>query len=250
MRGVSVSLGGNTVLQDINADISCGEITSIIGPNGAGKTTLISAILGLVPYRGEITFCRRSEHGAGNPRVHVVPQQLDFDRGTPLTVSEFLCLSIQKRPLWLGSACGARRRAVSYLERVEAAHLASRALGVLSGGEFQRVMLALALMPTPDILILDEPISGVDVAGEELFCEILDRLKQESGFTLILVSHDLHIVTRHADRVICLNKTVQCEGRAVEVLTPENLRAVFGIHTGLYSHSGKLEAHDHGNGHG
>ena len=241
IRNLSVALGGIPILTGVSADISCGEVTAIIGPNGAGKTTLLSAILGLVPYQGEIRFCPCLEHGGGKPRVNYVPQQLDFDRGAPVTVLEFLCLSTQRRPLWFGPRKRARTEALHNLERVNAAHLAARPLGRLSGGEFQRVMLALALAPKPDILLLDEPVSGVDAGGEELFCELLDKLRQEAGFTLVLISHDLQIVTRHADHVICLNKTVQCEGRAVDILTPENLAAVFGLHTGLYSHAGDLK---------
>lgn len=238
IRNLSVALGGVPILVDVTTDIVFGEVTAIIGPNGAGKTTLLSAILGLVPYQGKIRFCPCLEHGGGTPRVNYVPQQLDFDRGAPVTVLEFLCLSTQRRPLWFGPRKRARSEALGNLERVNAAHLAARPLGRLSGGEFQRVMLALALAPKPDILLLDEPVSGVDAGGEELFCELLDKLRKEAGFTLILISHDLHIVTRHAEHVVCLNKRVQCEGRAVDVLTPENLKALFGMHSGFYAHGG------------
>jgi zinc transport system ATP-binding protein len=236
IRNLSVTLGGVPILSGVNADMTCGEVTALIGPNGAGKTTLLSAILGLVPYKGEIRFCPCLEHGGGRPTVNYVPQQLDFDRRAPLTVMEFLSLTVQRRPLWFGAGKKTREVALFNLERVNAGHLALRPLGKLSGGEFQRVMLALALSPKPDILLLDEPVAGVDAAGEELFCELLDKLRQEAGFSLLLVSHDLQIVSRHADHVICLNQSVLCQGRAVEILTPANIKAVFGLHAGLYSH--------------
>ncbi len=125
-----------------------------------------------------------------------------------------------------------------------AAHLAERPLGKLSGGELQRVLLALAIMDEPDILLLDEPVSGVDMAGGELFCDLIDELHRERRFTLVLVSHDLSVVTSHADHVICINKTVQCQGRTVEVLTKETISRVYGLHVGIYEHD--TCSHHHG----
>jgi zinc transport system ATP-binding protein len=232
-RNLTLRFGGLEALNALSFSVPAQRIVAIIGPNGAGKTTLLSAILGLVPYRGEIRFCPCLEHGGGKPRVNYVPQQLDFDRGAPVTVLEFLCLSTQRRPLWFGPRKRARSEALRNLERVNAAHLAARPLGRLSGGEFQRVMLALALAPRPDLLLLDEPVSGVDAGGEELFCELLDKLRQEAGFTLVLISHDLQIVTRHADHVICLNRRVLGQGATSTTLTADVLAATFGIHLGL-----------------
>ena len=244
ITGLNVRVGDAILLEDVNASIRCGETTAIIGPNGAGKTTLLSAMMGLMPYEGKIDFCMTSEHGGGAPRIGYVPQRIDFDRGMPVTVLDYLCLSHQKKPLWLGKKPDIRERSLSNLDRVAAAHLAERPLGKLSGGELQRVLLALAIMDEPDILLLDEPVSGVDMAGGELFCDLIDELHREKRFTLVLVSHDLSVVTSHADHVICINKTVQCQGRTVEVLTKETISRVYGLHVGIYEHD--TCSHHHG----
>lgn len=236
IRNLSVRLGGVAILSGVDADLQCGEVTALIGPNGAGKTTLLLAILGLVPCAGEIRFRRAEEHGQGTPRIGYVPQRLDFDRNAPMTVLDFFALSAQRRPLFLGRPAKTRRDTEGALARAGAAHLLARPLGTLSGGELQRVLLALALRDDPDILLLDEPVSGVDIAGEELFCDFLAQIHRESRFSLLLVSHDLSVVTRHADRVICLNRTVVCQGAKAEVLTPENLRAIYGPEAHVFHH--------------
>lgn len=237
IEGVTVKRGEAVLLDNVNASIRCNETTAIIGPNGAGKTTLLSAIMGLIPYEGRIEFCRTAEHGGGEPTIGYVPQRVDFDRGMPVTVLDYLILAHQRRPLWIGGKREVREISLRSLERVAAGHLSNRPLGKLSGGELQRAILALALMDEPDILLLDEPVSGVDVAGEELFCDLIDELHRERRFTLVLVSHDLSVVTSHADHVLCLNRTVQCQGRAVEVLTEEMISRVYGLNVGLYEHN-------------
>ena len=236
IKDLTVKIGDNVLLDNINASIHCGHTTAIIGPNGAGKSTLLSAIMGLIPYEGRIDFCQSTEHCIGMPRIGFVPQRTDFDRGMPITVLDYLCLSHQKRPLWLGIKKEVKNRSLKSLDRVAAHHLAERPLGKLSGGELQRVMLALSLMIEPDILLLDEPVSGIDMAGGELFCDLIDDLHKEKRFTLVLVSHDLSVVTSHADHVLCLNKKVQCQGKTVDVLTKETISSVFGVHVGLYGH--------------
>ncbi|NJD62462.1 MAG: metal ABC transporter ATP-binding protein [Deltaproteobacteria bacterium] len=249
IRDLSVRAGGTEILSGIHADIRCGEVTALIGPNGAGKTTLLLAILGLVPYTGRIRFCRAEEHGKGTPRIGYVPQRLDLDRNAPLTVLDFFALSTQRLPVFLGRSGKTRSEAEAALRRGKADHLIDRPLGKLSGGELQRVLLALALRGNPDILLLDEPVSGVDVSGEELFCDFLDQIHRESGFSLLLVSHDLSVVARHADRVICLNRSIVCQGATTEVLTPETLNAMYGSEARLFSH-GHSDGHGHLHGEG
>lgn len=244
IRDLSVRIGGAEILAGIDADIRCGEITAIVGPNGAGKSTLLRAILGQVPYTGEIRFCRAAEHGKGAPRVGFVPQHLDFDRNAPITVLDFFALSSQRYPVVLGHSRETRRRAEEALARGGAAHLLFRPLGRLSGGELQRVLLALALRGDPDILLLDEPVSGVDLSGEELFCDFLGQVHSEAGFSLLLVSHDLSVVMAHADRIICLNRRIVCQGATTETLTPENLAALYGRGAHLFLH-GHAEGHGH-----
>jgi zinc transport system ATP-binding protein len=244
IRDLSVRAGGREILSAISADIRCGEVTALIGPNGAGKTTLLLAILGLVPYTGEIRFCRAEEHGKGAPRIGYVPQRIDLDRNAPMTVLDFFSLSSQALPVFLGRSRKSRSEAEAALGRGGAAHLLDRSLGKLSGGELQRVLLALALRDNPDILLLDEPVAGVDVSGEELFCDFLDQIHRESRFSLLLVSHDLSVVTRHADRVICLNRSIVCQGATTEVLSSETLSAMYGSGAHLFHH-GRSEGHGH-----
>jgi zinc transport system ATP-binding protein len=172
---------------------------------------------------------------------------MDLDRNAPMTVLDFFALSSQKYPVFLGRSRKSRTEAKTALDRGGAGHLIDRPLGRLSGGEMQRILLALALRDKPDILLLDEPVSGVDVSGEELFCDFLDQIHRESRFSLLLVSHDLSVVTRHADRVICLNRSIVCQGATTEVLTPENLSAMYGSGARLFSHG---EADGHGHLHG
>jgi len=228
---VTAALGGVSILEGVTARVPTGSCTAIIGPNGAGKTTLLLAFLGEIEYRGRI----RVSPGPGGAaaRIGYVPQRLSFDRDMPLTVAEFLVMGLQRAPLWFGARRAYRQEAQRLLGLVRAGHLATRNLGALSGGELQRVLLALALQQEPDILILDEPIAGVDVQGEQVLCELLESLRRERRFTQLMVSHDLSMVTAHATHVICLNRRVLVEGDPRAVLTPETLLATFGLHMGL-----------------
>lgn len=240
LKDVSVVRDNVVLLDRVTAVIPRRGLTAIIGPNGAGKTTLILAILGLTDYTGSINFPRDAHQSA--PRLGYVPQRLDFDRGSPITVIEFVALRLQRRPLWMGISPAVRDLARSSLTRVQAQSLERKPLGRLSGGELQRVQLATALLGEPSIVLLDEPVSGVDVVGERLFCDLLEQIKNESKLTMVLVSHDLSVVSRHATHVICLNRIVQCEGPAPKVLNSENLKAIYGPHAGLYEHH---ESHGH-----
>ncbi|MCA1809453.1 MAG: metal ABC transporter ATP-binding protein [Kiritimatiellia bacterium] len=230
-RNVTVKAAGITILEDVTAHAPAGGCVAIVGPNGAGKTTLLMALLGQLTYAGSITMAVASD--GASPRIGYVPQRLQFDRGLPLTVLDFLVMGEQRLPLWLGVRAAARRRALSLLASVRAEMLAERLLGALSGGELQRVLLALALQRDPDLLVLDEPAAGVDLRGGYLLCELLERLRLERGFTQLMVSHDLGTVTHHATHVILLNRRVVAEGPPDAVMTPENLSSVFGLHMGL-----------------
>ena len=217
----------------MSCDIPAGRITALIGPNGAGKTTLLLAIMGLIPYSGRIRF---PAYPSAPPRIGYVPQRLDLDRGLPCTVQDLLALSISHRPLWLGKNEPVRRSIRESLDRVGAGGLEDRFLGKLSGGEMQRVLLAMALEGDPEILLLDEPTAGVDAPGEQMFCDVLSDIQQQRRLTVVLISHDLSVVTNHAEQVICLNKTVRCSG-GVSALTEENLLKTYGLHIQIYPHS-------------
>ena len=228
---VTIERGGISILDGVTATVPKGSCTAIIGPNGAGKTTLLMALLGEICYQGRIVL---GEH-TPTPRIGYVPQRLAFDRGMPLTVREFLAMGFQKKPLWFGIGADMHNRSSEMLALVKAEHLAKRKIGALSGGELQRVLLALALRQDPELLVLDEPSSGVDFRGELIFCELLDQLRHSKGFTQLMVSHDLATVTHHATHVICLNHKVAAEGPPRHTLTSVNLTAIFGMHMGLVS---------------
>ena len=228
---VTVMLGGVLILDGVSAVAPRGGCAAVVGPNGAGKTTLLLALLGQVPYQGKISIA--INQGNRPMRIGYVPQRLQLDRGLPMTVMDFLVMGPQRLPLWMGIRTSHRNRARALLADVQADALERRLIGALSGGELQRVLLALALQQEPDLLVLDEPVAGVDVQGGYLLCELLERLRRERGFTQLMVSHDLATVTHHATHVILLNRRVVEQGPPREVLTPDNLSKVFGLHMGL-----------------
>jgi len=235
LEDISVTLNGVNILSHINAFIPRGVCTAIVGPNGAGKSTLAKALLGYIPHTGKVWF------GGSNgtfslrpPRWGYVPQKLQFDRNMPLTSLEFLAASISCRPLFLGIDRSIKTRCQEMLQAVECGHLADRQLGKLSGGELQRILLAMALLQEPEVVILDEPASGVDFSGEKLCCGLLDKFRKERHFTQIMISHDLATVAAHAAHVIILKNHVLAQGHPSEVLTEENLRAAFGLHTAKF----------------
>ena len=239
-KGVTVHFSGNVVLDSVTAHVPIGSCTAVVGPNGAGKTTLLLSLLNEVRYTGQIyvkSEMRESKNELVNCKIGYVPQSLFFDRTMPLTVLEFMILDKQRMPLCFGVKSKYKARAVELLSYVNGQDLLNKKLGALSGGELQRVLLALALSHEPELLVLDEPTSGVDVSGGYIFCELLDRLRVEHKLTQLLVSHDLAMVTHHASHVICLNKKVAIEGKPKEVLTNEALTTIFGVHMGLVNSS-------------
>jgi zinc transport system ATP-binding protein len=185
------------LLADFSVNIERGTLHAIVGPNGAGKTTLLSAILGLVPFEGRIVA-----HWQGRGRIAYVPQQFQVDRTLPVTVADFLALTRQRRPVCLGLTGAARQRISVLVERVGLRGFEHRPLSVLSGGELRRVLLANALDPLPELLILDEPLSGLDETGARWLDDTLTSLKGE--MTVLMVSHDAEQVRRVADRVTVL----------------------------------------------
>jgi zinc transport system ATP-binding protein len=227
LKNFGVVAGKTEILRDINLHIHCGELTALIGPNGAGKTTLLKAILGEVSHTGELCFldaedCRR------NPVVGYVPQRLDFDLGTPISVLDLFAACLSSWPVSLGHSRRLKERVSANLDRVQAGHLLDRRLGDLSGGELQRVLLAMALDPNPDLLLLDEPVSGIDVQGKELFYDLVSNLRQQYDLSIILVSHDWSLLPHYADRIVYLDRSVQCSGTPQEVFASEKLLRAFG----------------------
>jgi len=197
-------------------------------------------MLGLVPHSGQIRFCGCGPHGSGVPRIGYVPQRLDFDRSAPIAVLDFLCLAVQRRPLFLGRRRRWARSSRAALARVGSEHLAGRALGRLSGGELQRVLLAQVLLDEPHVILLDEPVSGVDAAGEQLFLDLVREVTASGEHSVLMVSHDISVVAERAEHVIALNRTVLGQGPPAEVLTTEGLLRLFGVRlhfTGAREHA-------------
>ena len=228
MEHVSVRRGHSTLLSDIDLHIHCGELTALIGPNGAGKTTLLKALMGIVPHEGEIAHLRADGKPLRQVRVGYVPQRLDMDADTPMSVCDLVTAATGRFPVWLGATKATRARARRVLAATECEGLLERRLGALSGGELQRVLLALALEPMPDLLILDEPISGMDQNGVDLFYNMVGDLLREHHMAILLVSHDFEMVRRHAQRVVLLRGSVLCDGTPDEVFASEEFAEVFG----------------------
>jgi len=228
LENLGVTLGRNRILDDVNLHFPCHELTAIIGPNGGGKSTLLKAMLGEVPHRGAVHFLDAAGRHTDRPRFGYVPQTLDFDRAAPLSVRDLFAAALARRPCAVGASRGLAAVAGATLARVAAAHLLASRIGDLSGGELQRVLLALALEPLPEILLLDEPVSGVDALGMEIFYRLVGDLRRRHDLAVILVSHDLPLVARHADRIAYVDRTVRCIGTPAEVFGDPEVRTVLG----------------------
>ncbi len=229
----SVRIGRTDIFSHVNIHIHCGQLTAVIGPNGAGKSTLLRAILGEVPHTGVLHYVDAKGKHTGHPVIGYVPQYLRFDVSSPTSVMDLFMACLSRRPVWLCSSKKLRPRVLRSLARVKAEYLIDRRLGALSGGELQRVLLALALDPMPDLLLLDEPVSGVDQNGLELFYDIVADLREKEDMAIILISHDLNLVATHADQVVLLNKEVVCSGTPEEVFRDARTKKIFGMLAGL-----------------
>ena len=226
---ISVRRGGQVLLQDVSMHIHCGQLTVLIGQNGAGKTTLIRALLGELPHSGTIRHVDGRGLDIPHLRTGYVPQHLQFDREMPLTVCDFMAASLSRRPVWTGIGKKTRALVNEALASVNADGLADQPLGRCSGGELQRVLLALALTPAPDLLVLDEPVSGIDRNGLKMFLDTLLDLRRTHHMAILLVSHDLRFVREYADHVVLLDKSVLAQGSAESVFGSPEFTAVFGF---------------------
>ena len=226
VQNLSVRIGNNIIIEDVNLHVHCGEMVALIGPNGAGKSTLIKAILGQQPYDGVISF---SVPGQRNRKLKIgyVPQSPSFDAGDSVTVADLFACCMSKRPAFLGLSKAMREQILMCLERVRSENLIDKRVGTLSGGELQRVLLALALEPLPNLLILDEPLSGVDVEGMETLMDMLDEIRQTYDLSILMITHDFSMLSRYADQVVLLNKRPLCQGTPFEVLNSDAFREAF-----------------------
>lgn len=227
---LSVRKGSTEILNQVNLTANHGEILALIGRNGAGKTTLLKAILGQTPYTGRITYFNCQGKEITRPRIGYVPQFLAFDRSTPVTVEDLFCANRSRIPVWMSHGKKRQKEAESLLEKVGGTGLFRKKLGALSGGELQRVLLAFALDPLPDLLLLDEPVSAVDRKGVGVFYDLVTSLRSEYHMPVILVSHDLGHVKKYASKAAFLQDgTVAMQNAVDKVLNNPQVREAFGL---------------------
>jgi len=225
VENLSASFNGQIILDGLNFSVKRGDVLSIVGPNGAGKSVLFRALLGLIPFSGSINW-------KPGVKIGYVPQKLSIDSRFPLTALEFLLMKIKNNR---GSENDINRvlNAVGiktspsnehHLEH----HFLNRPLGQLSGGELQRILIAWSMIDNPDILLFDEPTTGIDTGGEETIYNLLRKLQQSATLTILLISHELNIVYKYSDNVLCLNKKQICFGKPSVVLDPKELSSLYG----------------------
>ena len=231
VQNLSVRIGGDKILKDINLHVHCGEMVALIGPNGAGKSTFLKAILGQREYDGIIAFSSPGERSR-KPRIGYVPQSPAFDPSDPVSVADLFACCQSRRPAFLGLGKAARKEILETLDMVHGADLIDKRVGTLSGGELQRVLLALALEPMPNILILDEPLSGVDVEGMQSLMDMLDEIRKTCDLSILMTTHDFSMLPRYADQVVLIDHGIKIKGTPETVLNSEEFRTAFQMKGG------------------
>lgn len=225
---LKVEFGGHIILDNISFEVKRDSTLAVIGPNGAGKSVLFRSILGLIPFAGNVSWSK-------DARIGYVPQKLAVEKDLPLTVYEFLSLKEKNKGKIIEVM-----ESVGFLKESSHAHNDKRVLktrlGELSGGELQRVLIAYALLGKPNVLLFDEPTAGVDVAGEETVYGLINKLKEDEDLTIIFISHELEVVNRYADSVLCLNREKICFGPPQKAINKEALEKMYGEDTHIYHH--------------
>lgn len=222
VTNLKVEFNKNVILDNLNFSVHRGETLAIIGPNGAGKTILFKALIGLIPYTGTVNW-------APETKIGYVPQRLYISVDLPITTAEFFNLK-NAHPHEIHRVLSS----VGFSDQIP--HLLAQKLGSLSGGQLQRVLIAWALVGHPSVLLFDEPTTGVDISAEESIYTLLRRLQEQENLTILLISHELQVVYRHATNVLCLNKEGLCFGPPKKALTPAALSQLFGENTSIYHH--------------
>ena len=227
IKDIGVSFGEQTILENINLHIHCGQLLAIIGRNGAGKSTLIKAILDDIPHTGTVEFKDVEDGKIQKIKIGYVPQTLNVEENAPMDVYDLICSFRYSHPIFMKSRkiYGEIKEA---LEEFEAGDLIDKQVGRLSGGELQRVLLSMAVMDNPNLLLLDEPVSGIDKNGMDLFYEKMEYLKNNYDMSIVVVSHDLDYVAKYADQVVLIDKEVMAEGTVKEVYNSQEFKNVFG----------------------
>jgi len=219
VKNLKVELDNEKIIEDLSFEVKEGEILTILGPNGAGKTVLLKTLLGLLPYKGEIEWQKEVKIG-------YVPQRLPFIKDIPMSIEEFFKLK--------GASREEMREILNSVGFEES--FLNKKIGELSSGQFQRILVAWAIVGNPQVLLFDEPTAGIDIGGEETIYTLLAKLKEKRNLTILLVTHDLSVVFKFSDYVICLNKCPICQGAPKEVLTPEILYKLYGQEVKFYEH--------------
>ncbi len=225
---LSVKIGEKWILKDINLHTHCGELTAIIGPNGGGKSTLMKAIVGEIPHRGRIHFLSASGEKIEKPRMGYVPQTPRFERQYPVSVRDLFVAATTKYPAFFPTPKSIREQIRKTLQGMGMEQHMDKKVGVLSGGELQRILLTLALHPTPQILLMDEPANGIDVKGLRMFYERIEDVKRNYDLTVLVVSHDRNFVRQYADHVVLINQKVVAFGSAEDVLNSKAYHELLG----------------------
>lgn len=228
INNISVKFGKEEVLKNVNIHVHCGQLTVIIGKNGAGKSTLLKAILGEVEHKGNITFMDMKDKIARKIKIGYVPQSINIEKHMPTTVYDLFASCICEIPVFLKKDKKIYQEIKEQLKLFGADRLIDKSIGDLSGGELQRVLLAIATKPTPNLLILDEPVSGIDKNGTRDFYQLVNNLKTKYDMSILLVSHDLELVKQYADKVILLDKQVVKEGTPEDVFNSLEFKSYFG----------------------
>ena len=231
VENMSVTIGSDTILKDMNLHVHCGEMVALIGPNGAGKSTFLKAILGQQEYTGVIAFSEPGQRSK-KPRIGYVPQSPAFDPSDPVSVADLFACCMSKRPAFLGLGKSMRALVLECLERVHGEALIDKRVGTLSGGELQRVLLALALEPLPNILILDEPLSGVDIEGMENLMDMLDEIRKTYDLSILMTTHDFSMLPRYADQAVLIDHGIKALGDPETVLKSEAFHRAFHLKGG------------------
>ena len=228
MKDIGVKIGKNQIIEHVNLHIHCGKITCIIGRNGAGKSTLMKAIVGEIEHQGTIEFKDMKDQKLTDLKIGYVPQHLNVSKNTPTSVYDMFAGYISRIPVFLWKSKRLYKTIQHQLSLFDAQDLIDKAICDLSGGELQRVMLAIATTPVPNLMLLDEPVSGVDQNGMELFYRNIDRLRRDYDLSILLISHDFAFVKKYADYVVLLDSTIVREGSPKEVLNSKEFKAIFG----------------------
>ena len=227
VENLTVRRGKKLLIENVSLTIHCGDMVALVGPNGGGKSTLLRAMIGEISAEGSVHFEAASGKSIVSPRIGYMPQHMLFDRQSPLTVADFLGANQSTRPVFLGLGRKRREAIREALVRVEAEHLIDQRLGVLSGGELQRVSLAFALDPMPDILLLDEPVAALDKTGRALFYRLVQSLRDRYDLLTLIVTHDLAVIHNYATHAYYLDKTIKAGGPISDLLTDQETAHYF-----------------------